>query len=211
MKSFWFKFSPFKAKKYLIKHKIISFILLVLIVGGGYEAYNYFTDTSDLPRYLISTVEKGVILQTVSGTGQVSVDNQLAITSKVSGDLLYLGVATGQKVSAGTLIAQIEAQDAQESLENAQIALAKLKEPADKLSLLQAENAVTSAIESRDKAYGDAFNTVDATFLDFSTILPGLDSLFNNYNTSTYFSNNSSLSDTAKNLSPNGINQLLSG
>ncbi|MFA5000701.1 MAG: efflux RND transporter periplasmic adaptor subunit [Candidatus Paceibacterota bacterium] len=180
------------------RHKITSAIILLVVLGSGYWAYVKLTDTSGETRYVISAVAKGTIVSVVSGTGQVSAANQLAITSKVSGDLLYLGVKAGQKVSAGTLIAQIEAQDAQDSLETAQIALAKLQEPADKLTLLQAENAVTSAIESRNKAYGDAFNTVDASFLDFATVLPGLDSLFNNYNTSVYFSNESSLSDTAK-------------
>ena len=191
MKKIWLK-------NYIRQHKIISAIILLVALGGIYWTYGKITDTSGETRYVISAVEKGTIVSVISGTGQVSAANQLDITSKVSGDLLYLGVTSGQKIWAGTLIAQIEAQDAQDSLETAQIALAKLKEPADKLTLLQAENAVTVALESRDKAYGDAFNTVDAVFLDFSTIFPGLDSLFNNYNVSTYFSNESSLSYTAK-------------
>ena len=189
MKKLWLKIKA---------HKIISVIILLVILFAGYKVYGYLTDISGETRYVISAVEKGTIVSVISGTGQVSAANQLAITSKVSGDLLYLGVKSGQKVSAGTLIAQIEAQDAQDSLETAQIALAKLKEPADELTLLQAENAVISAIESRDKAYSDAFNTLDAAFLDFATVLPGLDSLFNNYNVSAYFSNESSLSYTAK-------------
>ncbi len=199
MKNLWSNLSFKKIKKTALDHKIISAIVLVVLFGGGYWSYGKLTDTSGETKYVVSAVEKGTIVSTITGTGQVSASNQLNITSKVSGDLVYLGVKSGQKVSAGTLIAQVDAGDAQASLESAQIALAKLKEPADKLSIVQAENALASALDTKEKSYSDGFSAVDSAFLDMPIVMTGLDNLFNNYNASTYFSNDWNLGDTAKN------------
>ncbi|MCX6713899.1 MAG: efflux RND transporter periplasmic adaptor subunit, partial [Candidatus Vogelbacteria bacterium] len=187
-----------KIKKTVFAHKIISVIVLAVVLGGGYWTYGKLTDTSGETKYVISAVEKGTIVSVITGTGQVSASNQLDITSKVSGDLVYLGVKSGQKVSAGTLIAQIDARDAEASLESAQIALAKLKEPADKLSIVQAENALASAVDAKNKSYSDGFNAVDSAFIDLPSVMSGLDTLFNNYNTSTYFTQEWALTQTAK-------------
>ncbi|MFA6254316.1 MAG: biotin/lipoyl-binding protein, partial [Candidatus Paceibacterota bacterium] len=192
------RLSWLRIKSFARNHKIASVIIVLIIIFAGYKIYGYFTNTSGEPRYVIAAVNKGTIISTISGAGQVSASNQLDITNKVSGDLVYLGVTAGQKVSAGTLIAQIDARDAQANLESAQIALSKLQKPADKLSLVQAQNALASALNAETKAYSDGFSAVDTTFLDLPDIMTGLDNLFNNYNASTYFTHDWALSDAAK-------------
>ena len=177
--------------KLLSQHKIITVIIIIILASGGYWVYQKTQSNSQEMRYVIAMVEKGTITLSVSGSGQVSVSNQVDIKSKASGDIIYVGAQNGQKVGAGALLVQLDARDAQKTvrdaeanLENARITLAKLKKPADALSILQAENALAQAQESKQdadndlkKAYEDGFNTVANAFLDLPTIMAGLDDL----------------------------------
>ena len=194
-----------KIKNYAFNHKVMSIIIAIVLLFGIYKVYGYFTNTSSDPRYVIAAVQKGTILSTVSGSGQVSASSQVDITPKASGDITYVGVTSGQTVSAGQLIAQIDSQSASLDLENTKLALAKLTEPADKLSVAQADNALTSAEEAKvqassdlAKSYNDGFSNVSAAFTDFSTVMTGLDNLFNASGGSYYFSEDKMLGDTSR-------------
>lgn len=76
---------------------------------------------------------------------------------------------------------------AENALAQAKRDLADLQKPPDALALLQAENAVTTANEAKQKTedglkktYEDGFNAVANSFLDFPTILTGLNDIFFN-------------------------------
>ncbi|MCX6712100.1 MAG: biotin/lipoyl-binding protein, partial [Candidatus Vogelbacteria bacterium] len=187
-----------KIKNYALGHKIISVIIIVVVIFAGYKVYSYFTNTSGQTRYVVAVVEKGTVIATVSGSGQVSASSQVELKPKASGDIVYIGTKSGQTVGQGQLLLQLDARDALLNLENAKLALAKLTKPADKLSIIQAENALASAIDTGNQAYSSGFNSMDAAFLDLPTVMTGLETLFTNYNASTYFTNEASLSDTAK-------------
>lgn len=179
--------------KYIWKRKTASGAIAVVILVGGYFGYVKFFGVSDVLRYAVAEVKKGTLVVSVSGSGQVSAVNQVDIKPKVSGDVVYAGVENGEFVPAGTLIAQLDARDAEKSardaeanLESAKIALEKLKKPADTLSVLQAENAIMKANETKQKAkddlqkaYEDGFNTIANAFIDLPGIMTGLhDTLF---------------------------------
>jgi len=170
------------------RHRIISAIILIAIFGIGYYAYTKSNNNSSETRYVLAAVEKGMLIVSVSGSGQVSVLNQIDVKPKVSGDLTYVGVQKGQEVKAGTILAQINSQDAQktirdaqENLDSAKLSLQKLLNPPDQLSLLQAQNTLTQAKESKQKAeddlvktYDDSFNTIANAFLDLPGVMAGL-------------------------------------
>ena len=172
----------------LKKHKFIAGILLLLVIAGGYWSYAKIFNNDDAVRYATAQVQNGTLIVSVSGSGQVSVSNQVDIKPKASGDIVYVGVKNGQEVKAGTLIAQLDARDAQKTvrdaetnLESAKLSLEKLKKPADTLSILQAENSLAQAKESKQKAeddlkkaYDDGFNTIANAFLDLPTVISGL-------------------------------------
>ncbi len=176
----------------LIKRKFTTGIALVLIVGIGYFGYGKIFNNNGIVRYATAQVQKGTMIVSLSGSGQVSVSNQVDIKPKASGDIVYVGVKNGQEVKAGTLIAQLDAKDAQKAvrdaetnLESAKLSFEKLKKPADALSILQAENSLAQAKESKQKAeddlkkaYEDGFNTVANAFLDLPTIMAGLEDTF---------------------------------
>lgn len=170
--------------QYVRIHKKISFGVGIVLLVGVYSVF-FTGSSSGETRYIITSVQKGTISTTVTGTGQVSASNQIDLKSKVSGDIVSLPVITGQEVTAGDLILQVDSRDAAMSLESAQISLEKLIQPADDVSILQARNSIESAKESNKKAiddlaksYDDGFNTVANAFLDIPDIMTGLKDLF---------------------------------
>lgn len=177
-----------KSLEIVLKHKIIAVVIAILAAGGGYLGYNYFFGAVQDTRYVLAAVEKGTIVSSVSGSGQVSATNQIDVKSKVSGDVARVGVINGREVKAGALLVELDSRDAQKAvrdaeanLESAKLSLEKLKKPADALSILQAENALVQAEESKrnyedalEKSYDDGFNGVANAFLDLPTVMTGL-------------------------------------
>jgi len=178
-------------KKFLhkiMRHKFISGLIILAVLVGGYYGYKIFFGPVPQTSYVTVAAEKGTIISSVGGSGQVSVLNQLDVKPKVSGDIIYVAVANGQEVKVGALLAQIDftdaaksVRDAQTSLETAQLDLDQLLEPVDRLILLQAEDSLTQAQQSKEtaeynlqKSYEDGFNTVSNAFLNLPTVMSGL-------------------------------------
>ena len=138
-------------------------------------------------RYVTVVAEKGTIITSVSGSGQISASNQIDVKSKVSGDAVYVGIKNGQEVKSGTLLVQLDAtdalktiRDAQSNLESAKLSLEKLQGPAD----LAVPRNKQNAIDDLKKAYDDEFNTVADAFVDFPTVMTGLQSILFGYDLS---------------------------
>lgn len=182
---------PFRSSKsFLFSHKLISALVLIALFGGGYVAYaSYSKSKENQIRYVLAAAEKGTVILSVTGTGQVSASNQVEIKPKVSGDILSVSVTNGQTLKKGAVIAQIDStsaqkavRDARANLESAELSLEKLKQPADALSILQAENSLSSAKQSKEnaesnlqKGYDDGFSAVSNAFLDLPDVMTGLE------------------------------------
>ncbi|MEI6528506.1 MAG: efflux RND transporter periplasmic adaptor subunit [bacterium] len=178
-------------KKFTVSHKVWSVIIVLAIAYVGYYAYGKIFPTVVQTKYVVSTVEKTTIVSTVTGTGQVTAQNQVDIKSKVSGDVVYLGGVLGQSVYSGQLLVQLEdadaqkaVRDAQASLEISKLSLDKVLAPASTSTLLQAENSLTqakislnNAVGDLDKSYDDSFNAISNAFLDVPGIMAGLDGI----------------------------------
>jgi len=142
----------------LWQHKFITLFLLAVIITSGYFGYQKINQSKSSTSYLTSTAEKGLLISSISGTGQVSSSNQFEIKPKVSGDIISVKVVSGQEVKKDELIAQIDNQEAavkvneaQASLENAKLDLQELLAPVDDYTLLQAENDLADARDSLTK------------------------------------------------------------
>lgn len=199
------------------KNKLLSVGILLVLILGGYFGYQKFFISPASASYVLAQVEKGILVVSVSGTGQVSSSNQVDVKPTVSGDIVYVGVKNGQEVKAGALLAQIDATDAQKSvrdaqanLDSAKLSLAKLQQPATQLSLTQSENALANAQQTKakdqddlSKAYEDAFTNVSNAFLDLPTVITGVQDILykNTYNSSQ--SNLSYYNDLAKKYDEN--------
>lgn len=178
----------------MAKRKITTSIIAVVVLGGAYFGYQHFFGGSSANRYVTAQAQRGTLIASLSGTGQVSASTELQIKSKVSGDVVY-AAPNSRDVKAGVLLVQLDARDAEKAVRDAQVnlqsarlALQKLQKRADDLSLLQAEHALTQANNSKQnaqdaikKAEDAGLNTVSNAFLDLPGIMAGLqDILFSN-------------------------------
>lgn len=176
-------------------HKFLAGIIISAVAGGSYFGYTKIFNDNEVIRYGATQVQQGTLIVSISGSGQVSASNQVDIKPKADGEVTSLYVKLGQEVGAGTVLAEIEAsdaeravRDAQTGLETAQLELDKLLEPLDELTLLQAENSLKQTKESKQKAednlikaYEDGFNATANAFLELPDIMAGLyDMLFLN-------------------------------
>jgi len=143
----------------MMLHKIATIAAIIILVGGGYFGYNKLAgNATNEIRYVLAQVEKGTIILSVTGSGQVSSSNQIDIKPKASGEVIKVNVTNGQEVKAGDLLVQLDAQDAfktvrdaEANLKSAQLSLEKLKQPTSAYSIMQAENALESAKTSLEK------------------------------------------------------------
>ncbi|MFZ2555612.1 MAG: efflux RND transporter periplasmic adaptor subunit [Minisyncoccia bacterium] len=168
------------AKTFIFTHKIISLIVVAVLLGGGYWAYTSYASTDGETRYVLGTVERGTLVASVSASGQVSASNQVDITSSVSGDVISVPVKAGQKVTAGTLIAQLDPGDAAYDLETARLSYDKLVN-VDATDLRDAQNAVKDAEEDVADAYTNARATLTDASTDMTDTAVDLDDLRSGY------------------------------
>ena len=180
-----------KTKKYILENRLISTMAVIVIIIIVYFILSSIFNSSTTTQYIFDSAKKGMILQIVTGSGQVSAENQLDIQSEVSGKITSIKVAVGQKVKAGELIATIDSADAYIDLETARIAYAKLIEPAKTGDKVNAENTLS-------KSYSDGFSTISDAFVDMAIVIDGLDDLF--YSRDGYLSDqiSTNLNDTAE-------------
>jgi RND family efflux transporter MFP subunit len=155
-------------------HPVMAGMIAIAVLGGGWWTYSHATATSTQTRYVVAVAQRGTIVASVTASGQVSASSQLDIKPTVSGEITQISVTPGQTVSAGTLIAVIDptdalsgVRDAKANVASAQLALAKLREPASALSQTTAENAVSTS-------YTTAKNDMVSAYLDLQTIMADL-------------------------------------
>src|SRR4030043_1606299 len=165
--------------KKIFQHKLLTIIILVLISCGSHFAYQHSIGNKNLTKYLTAAVEKGTIIVSVSGSGQVSVLDQTDIKSKVSGDVIYLGVENGQAVKKGVLLVELDKTDAEEAIEDAQTALQQAQRTLDKMKGMTTNEGTIQGLKEKavndlNKAYEDGFNTVSNIFLDLPAIMSEL-------------------------------------
>jgi len=173
---------------FIKKHKKISLAAVLILAVAGYFVFRPSDKNEAVAVYTYGTVQSGTVMQTVSGTGQISSARESALKSKVSGKVASVAVSPGQAVKSGDIIASLDDRDAQAAveearlaLENARISMEELYEPADELVLTQAQNALNQAEESLKndqedlkKAYEDGFDAVVDAFGNLPSIIAGM-------------------------------------
>lgn len=147
-----------KLKHFIGKRKMLVLALVAVIGAGIYLATKFFAQEKAPVQYVNSTVQKGTLVTSVSGSGQISVSSQVDVKAKSSGEILSIFAKNGQEVKSGATLVQLDARDAvksvrdaQTNLESAQLSLQKLKSSITASSISQAQNAVVSAKNSLEK------------------------------------------------------------
>lgn len=165
-------------------HKVLTIFIAVVVSIGGYEMVHAARNGSSGTQYTLAVATTGSIVQTVSGSGQVSAANQLDVTSQASGAITSIDVAVGEHVTKGKLLATIDSTNARNSLLSAKLSLAQVVEPAKQGDITNAENSL-------EKSYSDALASVRSAFTDLQTVIPGLDSIL--YSQSGYLGTTNSV------------------
>lgn len=178
-------------------HKIISAIILLALVGAGYGMVRAFGSDTGETRYVLAAVERGNIVASITGSGQVSSSDQVDLTAKASGDLISVNVKAGQEVGAGAVIAQIDSGDAAYDLETAQLSYEKLV-TIDPDDVKDAENAVTDAEGDLEDAYTTARTSLSTGSTGMGDVMDDLKTLFNCNSGYLGGCNNYTISNTAK-------------
>ncbi len=183
-----------------LKHKIKSGLIFILLLSG--TIYLFFGRTSTENRYTLTTTKYATITSTISGSGQVTSNDQIDIKSKASGDVIYIGALEGQEVRAGYFIAQLNTRNAQKTVRDAEINLENAKLQLEKLrgaeTLVIPRNQL-KAEENLLKSYEDGFNTVSNVFLDIPAIISSLHDIIYNQDFSKNEWNTDYLANAIKN------------
>ncbi|MDD5626399.1 MAG: efflux RND transporter periplasmic adaptor subunit [Patescibacteria group bacterium] len=154
--------------KMISRHKIITTIVILALAGGGYFGYKALKGNTTETRYVLATVEKGTLVTSVTGTGQVLPVNQIDIKPRVAGDIIDINLKSGQAVSSGEVIAKLDVRDATKAVSDAKINLNSAKLALEKL---------TSSSLSTKQDYVDAYNTLEGAFLNLTTSINGIDDI----------------------------------
>ena len=93
-----------KAVSYARTHKVVSTLVVLGMLYLGYSEYKSLTSTTGETRYVLSSVTRGTIVTSISGSGQVTSFNQLDLKPKASGEVTWIGVQAGDVLRAGQAI-----------------------------------------------------------------------------------------------------------
>jgi HlyD family secretion protein len=159
-------------KNFYTVHKKTTIIISLIAIFIIWKIISALTSTVAEVKYVTANVQKGDVIASISGTGQVSSSNQIDLKPKVSGDVTYINVLSGQRVKAGTLIVALNARDASKAVRDAEINLESAKLALEKLKLNNSEEDMTLDLA---KAYDDGFTAVSDAFIDLPTAFAGLE------------------------------------
>jgi len=87
-----------------MKKKYILSIVAIIIIGGSYYWYSKANTASVAPTYKTATAEKGTLTTSISGSGNVIVDQLATVDPTISGTVAGLAVKVGDSVKKGQLL-----------------------------------------------------------------------------------------------------------
>jgi membrane fusion protein, macrolide-specific efflux system len=87
------------------KTKLI--ILGVILIAGGYWFYQSAQKKQVTPQYQTEKTEKGTLIVSITGTGQVSSANNTSVTTGMSGVVSEVYVKSGDYVTAGSQLIKL--------------------------------------------------------------------------------------------------------
>lgn len=107
--------------------KTLRLILaLALLAGAAYGGWRYYQGQADTTPPITAAVARGDVTVTVLATGTIEASQLVSVGARVSGQIQTLAVSLGQEVTAGDLIAQIDSQDQQNAVLQAEADLANI-------------------------------------------------------------------------------------
>ena len=110
-----------------MKRLLIAFFVIIVIGAAGWFGFQRLqarrAALDEQPSYETVIVERGSISSTVSATGSIEPEAEIALSFRASGRVEQVLVSVGQPVETGQLLAQLDVTDAALALEQADISL----------------------------------------------------------------------------------------
>src|SRR3989338_10206074 len=107
--------------KKLLKTKYLITIALLALVSAGVFQYKKNTGKAEAARYVTAGVERSTLVVSVSGSGQVSVKNQVEIKPKASATLIAVNAINGQLLGKGAVFARLDSREQQKQIRDAKV------------------------------------------------------------------------------------------
>ncbi|WP_068115641.1 efflux RND transporter periplasmic adaptor subunit [Tropicimonas marinistellae] len=119
---------------------LIRFLFLLALVALGYAGWT-MRQSDDVSVPITAPVERGAVAETVLASGVIEARQLVSVGARVSGQIETLSVVLGQAVAQGDPIAEIDSQDQQNDVLQAEADLANIvaQIAAKKASLRKAE------------------------------------------------------------------------
>lgn len=126
--------------------------LAILLVLGGYYWYRSTQNNTAAVRYVTAKAEKGTITTSISGSGNIVVDQLATVDPTISGTVANVAVNVGDRVKKGQLLFTIINEDLTASalqslvsLQNAEVGVSQAKS-----NLIDAKNGGTETERDRN-------------------------------------------------------------
>ncbi len=200
-------------QKILAINKKTLLIILALFCLLYYLYGHFFSNTKNEITYDLVKVERGNILNLVSGSGQIISETQIDAKAESSGKITSIKIKAGDKVYKGQTLATLDQRNAVTSLNQAQNSYTSAKANYDKFILGISGNdkkiaslSVEQAEENLKNAKQNLIDKLKIAMLDIKNDINQTNNLYQNFNTNYP----SWTGDNIKNKNEYAVTQMVS-
>ena len=129
-------------------------LIAVLALGGGVWLWQDYAAKDEAAPPALATATRGTVTRTVLASGVIEAKSLVSVGARVSGQIEALHVTLGQRVAQGDLIAEIDDDDQQNAVLQAEATLKQIEAQiaAQKATITEAELAVSRKRTLNDRA-----------------------------------------------------------
>ena len=104
----------------------LRLLIVILLLGAAYWGWTQYAGQDDQAPPQTARVTRGSVSETVLASGTIEAKQLISVGARTSGQIETMAVSLGQTVVAGDLIAQIDSQDQQNDVLQAEAELANI-------------------------------------------------------------------------------------
>lgn len=134
------------------KQWVIALVLVVIAVGGAWVYRSYDSDgqqqaAGERPASAVNTVrpERDVVRDVVNAVGNLQALNAVELTTEVSGRVIEINLAAGQKVTTGDVLLRLDDRQARADLAEIDARLADARRQLERASRLRSNNSISQS------------------------------------------------------------------
>jgi len=148
-----------KVLSFILSHKIYSILVAIAIIGGSYYFYHR-AYAGAKTTYQTATVQKGILTSSVSGSGNIIVDQSANINPSISGQVKSLSVKVGDSVRKGQFLFYVDNPQMDIDLSKAYASYVQAQQSLDNAKAQQLQTQLDLASQTGDAAVKKAATTL---------------------------------------------------